>query len=239
MYCAQRGRRNGGANAGTEKAVSDVKIEQKQVLSRQDAARFIAALAEGLGDDGRVTVQLGSSTLELSVASHVDCELEVAVDGDDIELELELKWSISGRPAVEAAEHPSEGDGREEDESGEEVPEEDPAEDQSELAEVQEGSSEKAPLEEEAATGAEDEGGGASGGEFAGSSKAESVAAATTEESAAPRRGRRKAAATGEPSFNGVDNAAVRAWAAANGVTVSPRGRIKDEVIEAYRAAGN
>ena len=66
------------------------------------------------------------------------------------------------------------------------------------------------------------------------------MAVATPEESAPPRRGRRKAAAaTGEPSFNGVDNAAVRAWAAANGVTVSPRGRIKDEVIEAYRAAGN
>jgi hypothetical protein len=27
--------------------------------------------------------------------------------------------------------------------------------------------------------------------------------------------------------------------AAANSVIVSPRGRIKDEVIEAYRAAGN
>ena len=66
------------------------------------------------------------------------------------------------------------------------------------------------------------------------------MAAAATEESAQPRRGRRKAsAATGKPSFNGVDNAAVRAWAAAYGVTVSPRGRIKDEVIEAYRAAGN
>jgi Lsr2 len=58
--------------------------------------------------------------------------------------------------------------------------------------------------------------------------------------SVAARGGRRKsAAATGEPSFNGVDHAAVRAWAAANGVTVSPRGRIKDEVVEAYRAAGN
>jgi hypothetical protein len=36
-----------------------------------------------------------------------------------------------------------------------------------------------------------------------------------------------------------VDTAAVRAWAAANGLSVSPRGRIKDEVLQAYRAAGN
>jgi amphi-Trp domain-containing protein len=215
--------------------VSDVKIEQKQVLSRQEAARFIAALAEGLGDDGRVTVRLGSSTLELSVASQVDCELEVAVDGDEIELELELKWSTSGRPSVQASEDRSEGDDLEEDGSGEE----EPKEGQSELHEVPEDSSEETPAGEDAATGAEDEG-GASGEEAAGSTETESVAVAAPEESASPRRGRRKAAApTREPSFNGVDNAAVRAWAAANGVTVSPRGRIKDEVIEAYRAAGN
>src|SRR5215211_5106195 len=156
MYCARLGRRTGGAHAGTEKAVSDVKIEQKQVLSRQEVARFIAALAEGLGDDGRVVVRLGSSTLELSVASQVDCELEVAVDGDEIELELELKWSISGRPSVEAAEEDqSEADNLEEDESDEEEPEGD----ESEADEVQEDASEEAPSDEEAAAGAEDEGG--------------------------------------------------------------------------------
>lgn len=36
-----------------------------------------------------------------------------------------------------------------------------------------------------------------------------------------------------------VDPAAVRAWAKGNGVEVSPRGRIKAAVLEAYRAAGN
>src|SRR5215210_5448189 len=37
--------------------------------------------------------------------------------------------------------------------------------------------------------------------------------------------------------FSGFDPAAVRAWAAGNGMTVNARGRIKSEVIEAYRAA--
>ncbi len=56
---------------------------------------------------------------------------------------------------------------------------------------------------------------------------------------APPRRGRRKAAAaTGKSSVDGVGDAAVRAWAAANGMTVSLRGRSTDEV-EAYRATGN
>src|SRR5829696_5666378 len=143
MYCAQLGRRTGGGHAGTEKAVSDVKIEQKQLLSRQEAARFIAALAEGLGDDGRVIVRLGSSTLELSVANQVDCELQVAVAGDEIELELELKWSIPGRPSVEAAQDQSEADDVDEDASGEAEPEED----ESKVDEVQGDGSEEAPLD--------------------------------------------------------------------------------------------
>ena len=80
--------------------MSDVKVRQKQSLSRQEAARFIAALAEGLGQDGKVAVRLGSSTLELSVADQVDWELEVEVDGEGIELELELKWYTSDRSSA-------------------------------------------------------------------------------------------------------------------------------------------
>jgi hypothetical protein len=47
-----------------------------------------------------------------------------------------------------------------------------------------------------------------------------------------------KPAAAPKP-FSGFDPAAVRAWAAGNGMTVNARGRIKSDVIEAYRAAGN
>jgi hypothetical protein len=37
----------------------------------------------------------------------------------------------------------------------------------------------------------------------------------------------------------GVDNRAVRAWAASNGIGLSERGRIPAHVIEQYQAAGN
>jgi uncharacterized membrane protein len=37
----------------------------------------------------------------------------------------------------------------------------------------------------------------------------------------------------------GVDTAAVRAWAASNGIEVSARGRLPKDVVEQYRAAGN
>jgi uncharacterized protein (DUF4415 family) len=36
-----------------------------------------------------------------------------------------------------------------------------------------------------------------------------------------------------------IDAKAVRSWAEANGVKVSPRGRISADVIEQYKAAGN
>jgi hypothetical protein len=49
----------------------------------------------------------------------------------------------------------------------------------------------------------------------------------------------RSTAAPAKPAFAGVDPAAVRAWAKGNGVEVSPRGRIKADVIEAFRAAGH
>lgn len=58
---------------------------------------------------------------------------------------------------------------------------------------------------------------------------------------------RRTAGTTGRPGRRGatasigsgavVDATAVRAWAEANGVPVSPRGRIKADVVEQYRSA--
>ena len=81
---------------------------------------------------------------------------------------------------------------------------------------------------------------GASAEDAAESIEAEAVPAAAPDRTPGPRRGRRSASAGADKSpFNGIDTAAVRAWAAANGLAVSPRGRIKDEVLEAYRAAGN
>ncbi len=50
---------------------------------------------------------------------------------------------------------------------------------------------------------------------------------------------RRSTAGPAKAEFTVVDPAAVRAWAKSNGVEVSPRGRIKAGVLEAYRAAGN
>jgi amphi-Trp domain-containing protein len=164
--------------------VSDVKVQQKQALSRQEAARLIAALAEGLGEDGKVTVQLENSTLELSVTDEVDWELEVEVDGDEIELELELKWSRSGRATAEAAEEESE-----ENESEELQPELVSGEDDAGATET--GRDAVAEDAEDGESPEDDEPG-----------DAEAVPASEPEQTPRPRRGRRSASAgAGKSAF--------------------------------------
>lgn len=52
-------------------------------------------------------------------------------------------------------------------------------------------------------------------------------------------RRRPTANAPRQRSSGDIDPKAVRAWAEANGVAVSPRGRIKADVLEQYQAARN
>jgi amphi-Trp domain-containing protein len=75
--------------------MSDVEVSRTESLSRREAARRLAALAESLANGGRVELELGASTVKLSVPDQVRCEVEVEIDGDEIELELELKWSTA------------------------------------------------------------------------------------------------------------------------------------------------
>jgi hypothetical protein len=51
--------------------------------------------------------------------------------------------------------------------------------------------------------------------------------------------GGRRGAQPVKPAYSGYDPAAVRAWAKGQGIVVSPRGRIKADVVERFRAAGN
>jgi hypothetical protein len=61
------------------------------------------------------------------------------------------------------------------------------------------------------------------------------VNAARKTSSSAGQRGTQAA----KPGFAGYDPAAVRVWEAGNGIEVSARGRIKADVVERHRAAGN
>ena len=51
--------------------------------------------------------------------------------------------------------------------------------------------------------------------------------------------GARRRAVAGKASYSGYDPAAVRAWASGRGIEVNARGRIKADIVEQFRAAGN
>jgi len=75
--------------------MSDVKVEHKVVMSRAELAQWIADVGKALSGEGKVSIRLDDSTVELEVPDRVRFEAEVEVDGDEIELELELKWSTA------------------------------------------------------------------------------------------------------------------------------------------------
>jgi hypothetical protein len=51
--------------------------------------------------------------------------------------------------------------------------------------------------------------------------------------------GGRRSAPAAKPTYAGYDPAAVRVWAAGQGIEVNARGRIRADIVEKFRAAGN
>ncbi|MFG3658631.1 amphi-Trp domain-containing protein [Streptomyces sp. NPDC047706] len=82
--------------------MKDLKFEQKNALSRIEAADQLAALAQALREGGEAELELGSGVLSLRIPDGLRSEVEFEVGGGEIELEIELKWS-TGRPRDAAA----------------------------------------------------------------------------------------------------------------------------------------
>ena len=77
--------------------MSDVKVELKETVSRDDAAAWLSALLEGLRTDGHVELPLGASLVSVHVPERVRAEFEVEIEGDEVEVEVEFKWSTARR----------------------------------------------------------------------------------------------------------------------------------------------
>ena len=75
--------------------MSDVKVELKESLTRQQAADRLSALARAIAEGGKVDLELGEATVTLRVPDDMRTEFEVEIDGDELELELEFKWSMT------------------------------------------------------------------------------------------------------------------------------------------------
>lgn len=76
--------------------MADVKLEQKQSLSRKEAAVWLHALSRAFEQGGDAELPMpGGATVELRIPDQVRAEFEVEVDGDEVEIELEFTWSTS------------------------------------------------------------------------------------------------------------------------------------------------
>ncbi|MFE6360284.1 amphi-Trp domain-containing protein [Streptomyces sp. NPDC057806] len=77
--------------------MKDLKFEQKNSLSRLEAADQLAALAQALRDGGEAELDLGRGVLSLRIPDELRTEVEFEVGDGEIELEIELKWPM-GKP---------------------------------------------------------------------------------------------------------------------------------------------
>lgn len=79
--------------------MSDVKLESKESVSRQEAAEWLTLLSEAFAKGSHVELPFGTGSVSLHVPGRVRAEFEVEVDGDEVELEVEFKWSTA-QPAA-------------------------------------------------------------------------------------------------------------------------------------------
>jgi amphi-Trp domain-containing protein len=82
--------------------MSDVKVEHKVVMTRAELAEWIADVGKALSGEGTVSIRLADTTVDVKVPEQVRMEAELEVEGDEVERELELKWSTS-RTVAKAA----------------------------------------------------------------------------------------------------------------------------------------
>jgi len=71
----------------------NMELKRKECLNRQDAANWLGAFAIALAHGGHVQVNLGGTTVRLHVPDDVLSEFEIEMNGDELELDIELKWS--------------------------------------------------------------------------------------------------------------------------------------------------
>ncbi|HUA42029.1 MAG TPA: amphi-Trp domain-containing protein [Streptosporangiaceae bacterium] len=74
--------------------MSDVKVERKESLTRDEAARLLALLSKAFTASDHADLPFGPGSVSLYIPDHVRAELEVEVEGDEVELEVEFKWSM-------------------------------------------------------------------------------------------------------------------------------------------------
>jgi len=76
--------------------VTSGETAQQAILSRAELARGLAELSRSIDGGGTVEVALAGRPVALELPERVRCELEIEPDGDEVEVEIALRWP---RPA--------------------------------------------------------------------------------------------------------------------------------------------
>ena len=69
-----------------------VEIEQKETLSREEAAAKMHAIADMLARNNEIEFERAGTRIVVKVPDEVHFKLELEVETDERELEIELKW---------------------------------------------------------------------------------------------------------------------------------------------------
>lgn len=69
-----------------------LEIEQKETLSREDAADRLRAIADMLSRSNDVEFERDGVKFKVHVADEVQLKVELEVETDERELEIEIKW---------------------------------------------------------------------------------------------------------------------------------------------------
>jgi amphi-Trp domain-containing protein len=68
------------------------KISDKQVISREEAARRLHEIADELASGNGFRVERGGLTVDVTVPDEVTMSVEVEIESDEREIEIEIGW---------------------------------------------------------------------------------------------------------------------------------------------------
>ncbi|HUC27185.1 MAG TPA: amphi-Trp domain-containing protein [Streptosporangiaceae bacterium] len=74
--------------------MSDVKVERKESISRDEAAQLLSLLSKAFAADDHAELPFGPSVVSVHIPDRVRAEVEVEVEGDEVEIEVEFRWSM-------------------------------------------------------------------------------------------------------------------------------------------------
>jgi amphi-Trp domain-containing protein len=69
-----------------------LEIEQKETMSREDAAARLRAFADTLARNNDIEFERGGMQMKVHVPDEIQVKVELEIESDKSELEIELTW---------------------------------------------------------------------------------------------------------------------------------------------------